>query len=458
MNILVLMLQSVRRDTNHGGSSKVAKDVCGMLGERGHDVTLLCSSAADNHEPYVLAQNVHVAPELPFRESWQDTWLVPPADLATIITTTIDHAADADRIVIFDAHFLYPDVLPSDVPTIWSLRDFVYVQALQGSMGFRRDRLVAPSAFVRDAFTDATRSWLPGIDDRVLTIGNGVDLDGFRPVDPASMRAELGFGDEPTLLFPHRPEEEKGLGAALEVCGRLARTDVPNVRLVIPRGTDVTTRPTVREFYAALEARVEGLGLAPNVVFCDWVTPDRMPELYAAASLTLCLGDIVEACSNVALESLACGTPVAASAVACFREYPQDVHKVAVGDVRQAEVVARSVLQGNDRLDVGGVRKRLGQSHAKAGMLEAFRQVIVDSTVMPPLQVRPPIVDMVKIPAWVSRQGDSLYDEYRKAFVPDGVLRRAWRAYGRFPFEARAVMGDAEVRDLLRAGLLVAAS
>jgi glycosyltransferase involved in cell wall biosynthesis len=457
VNILVLILQTIRPASNHGGSSKVVKDVCAELARHGHDVTLLCGATTDNSVSYELVNGVIVKPELPYRQAWQDTWLVPPADLSRIMMTVATHAASADRLLVFDSHFMYPDVFPTGLPVVWSLRDFVYVQALQGSMAFRRDLLITPSNYVRDAYCDAVSGWLPGIRDRVVTVRNGIDLDRYSPCDSSGVRARLGVGDAPMLLFPHRPEEAKGLSAALHLCRRLATGQVPEVRLLILRGTDVAIMPQVRAFYDRLGEEVARLGISDNVILHDWIEPDQMAEVYAASSVTLCLGDIVEACSNTALESMACGTPVVASDIACYREFPDHVRKIRVGDSDAAERAVLDLLSGADVLDVDGARCALRRGFGYAEMLSGFRRAVEETTVRPALVPEAQRLNSVRIPAWISVQGGLLYDEYRKGFVSSPVVDEIWSKYGRDPFDWHDGMTESAMLDLVRSGVLVAA-
>jgi glycosyltransferase involved in cell wall biosynthesis len=451
VRILVLMLQSIRASTNHGGSSKMVKNVCRDLVAHGHRVTLLCGATSDNDESFEL-DGVSVKPELPFRQSWQDTWYVPPADLTRIMSNVAAHAADADKVVIFDSHLPYPDLVPPSVPVVWSLRDFVYAQAMQGSMAFRRDLLIAPSDYVRDAYCDTVQSWLPGIGERVITIRNGVDHDLYRPSDPTRMRGLLRLGGGPVVLFPHRPDEAKGFGAALELCRRLSADRAPNVKLVIPRGTDVTIMPEVRDFYVRAEATIRELGIARNVVFSDWLAPEEMPELYSVADVTLCLGDIVEACSNATLESLACCTPVIASNIACYREFPAVVQKVPVADLDAAESAILRVL---DQTQPRPAPDELSRQYGHRRMLDAFRCAIESATVRAALTPQAPRATAAKIPVWISEQRGSLYDEYRKCVLPDLLLRTIWAQHGHDAFE---ISPGEDIDRLVRGGALVHAA
>lgn len=429
MKILVTILQTIRPTSNHGGSSKAVKAICTDLATHGHQVTLLCGATTDNRDPFELEPGVRVRPELPFRQSWQDTWLVPPADLAAIVGTTMAHARDAERIVIFDSHLPYPDILPAATPLVWSLRDFTYVQALQGSLAFRRDHLVAPSEYIRRAFCDTVAPWLPGVEQRVSVIENGVDLRRFSPTDRTSARRALGVEGDPILLMPHRPEEAKGFSAAIELCRRTV-AQCPDVRLLIPRGSDVTIMPEARRFYDTLVECATAAGIGDRLLMRDWLPASQVPLLYSAANVTLCVGEIVEASSNTALESLACGTPVVASNIACYRDFAEGILKVPVGDLDVTHGAIIDLLDAERPLDVTSLAER----HDHRTMLATWRETIETATARPPLVPAIPSGERAKIPVWISDQGDSLYDEYRAVAVPGRTLRNLWQRYGRDPF------------------------
>jgi glycosyltransferase involved in cell wall biosynthesis len=459
MNVLVLMLQSIRQQTNHGGSSKIVKDLVRYLATSAHDVTILCSRNDDNTAPFRLAPRVLVKPILPYRQSWQDTYLVPPFDLSQIIHLVLEHAEKSDHVLLFDCHFLFQDVIDPDLPLTCSLRDFVYVQALQGSFLFRRDRLIVPSNYIATCYEDAVASWLPGVRERIEVVPNGIDVGTYRPVDAADMRASLGLADDdfPVLLFPHRPEDAKGIHQALGAV-RLLLDRGHDARLIVSRGTDTEIMPEVDEHYRHLADVVSSMSLDDAVIFTNWLPPESMPALYSASDVTLCLGDIIEAFSNVAIESLACGTPVVACDIAFYKELSglRQLRKVAVGDLHDAVEAIADVMHPRAENLVAEDRAVLSERFNYASMLQRFRSLIENGTAHEPLKVDRAQGTIVRIPHWISTQAGGLYNEYSKRLVLDGRIRELWNRGRHEPFPYRDLgLSIREVRGLVAEGALV---
>ncbi|MCQ6271021.1 glycosyltransferase family 4 protein [Pseudarthrobacter sp. R1] len=439
------MLQSIRPRVIHGGSSKHLLAISSHLAGRGHQVTILCARAADNDKEYMTEEGVRIIPALPFRDSWVDTWYVKPASMARIVTLVREHASRSQRTIIFDSHFPFPDLLPDDVPLIWSLRDYTYMHALLGSTAFRRDVLVAPSQYIKQAFTDTMGGLLPGLAERVHVIPNGVDLSVDRIVRSSSAG--------PTLLFPHRPEAEKGFEDALKVTSRLVELGYSGTRLQLFRGVDAATRPEVASFYRDLHRSIESVGLSGHVNISDWAAPDEMPGHYAASHVTLCIGTIVEACSNTALESLACHTPVHAFAVGCYPELP-GVAVTPIGEL--SSLVQRIIdeMEGRQPRDWPAIDRALRERHAMPVMLDAFADLIENAEVLPALAPGRQQPTRLKIPSWVSVQKEVLYDEYERRMIPDPKLRHVWESYGHDAFHASDDFRSL-LKPLVRAGWLV---
>jgi glycosyltransferase involved in cell wall biosynthesis len=139
-----------------------------------------------------------------------------------------------------------------------------------------------------------------GVDsDRIQVLRNGVDLARFRPVEREGARRRLGV-EPPVVASVGHLIPRKGHDLILR-----ALTEVPEATLLIvgegPEGP-------------ALRRLAEGLGLAGRVRFLGQVAHDDMAQVYGAADL-LALASEREGWPNVLLEAMACGTPVAATAV-----------------------------------------------------------------------------------------------------------------------------------------------
>jgi D-inositol-3-phosphate glycosyltransferase len=168
------------------------------------------------------------------------------------------------------------------------------------------DRIVAAS--------EVERAQLVGLYgarfDRVSVIPCGVDTGLFRPGDPRAARARLGLDDRPTLLYVGRLAPIKGLSTLLEAVDRLAE-DGRRVRLLVIGGD-------ADEGVDGHEAYVRGLtcrlGLCDDVRFLGAQPQASLRDYYVASDLTI-MPSYYESFGMVALEAMACGSPVVASRV-----------------------------------------------------------------------------------------------------------------------------------------------
>jgi D-inositol-3-phosphate glycosyltransferase len=156
---------------------------------------------------------------------------------------------------------------------------------------------------------------------RVTVIPCGVDLELFRPGDAAGARARLGLGGTRVLLFVGRLTPIKGLETLLRALAAL-RAEAPgeSLRLVVVGGDK-------QEHWDSQSARVRRLagelGVEPWVDFRGPQPQDVLPDYYAAADLCI-MPSRYESFGMVALEAMACGTPVIASRVGGLATTVQD--------------------------------------------------------------------------------------------------------------------------------------
>ena len=135
---------------------------------------------------------------------------------------------------------------------------------------------------------------------RMRVVLHGVDLRLFQPpADRAALRNSLGLTG-PTLISVGHLIDRKGHDFAIR-----AMPDLPGHTLLI-----VGDGP--RE--AALRQLAYGLGLGERVRFLGHVDQARLPALMGAADALVNCSDR-EGIANVLIEAMACGTPVAATAV-----------------------------------------------------------------------------------------------------------------------------------------------
>lgn len=178
---------------------------------------------------------------------------------------------------------------------------------------------------------------LPGVP--VARIGLAVADPG--PVDRAAVRQRLGIAPE-TVLLVHIGflTPEKGL---VEVLGALAaaRTmGVPARLLVVGEGAQLEH----------IAATAERLGIGDATSFSGWVPADQFASLPSAADLGVVLRDPSAGETSAAVvRFLACGSPVAVSAVRQFLEWPERAApRVTPGPSACADL-ARLIRQAAER-------------------------------------------------------------------------------------------------------------
>lgn len=142
---------------------------------------------------------------------------------------------------------------------------------------------------------------------RIRTIPCGVDLELFRPLDRAAARAQLDLPrDAPIVLWVGRLEKLKGVDILVSA---LAQVEAADAQLLIVGGDE-----HAQGLKAELIAQAEAAGIAHRVRFEGPVLHERLPLYYAAANVCV-VPSYYESFGLVAVEAMACGTPVVASRV-----------------------------------------------------------------------------------------------------------------------------------------------
>jgi len=143
--------------------------------------------------------------------------------------------------------------------------------------------------------------------ERISVIPCGVNLKRFQPFDKDESRQKLGFGNEKIVLFVGRIESLKGVEQLITAISYLK--NYQNPRLVIVGGGDDSQYGIERLQRVSQELDIEDL-----VIFPGSIIQEKLPYYYSAADVCV-IPSYYESFGLVALESLACGTPVIANDV-----------------------------------------------------------------------------------------------------------------------------------------------
>ena len=144
--------------------------------------------------------------------------------------------------------------------------------------------------------------------DRIEVVPCGVDLSLFRPLDIEDARKRLGLNGEKVIIYVGRIEPIKGLELLLRSTAIMEGKDSLKVLVI---GGDSTREG---EGIDRLRDMAGELGVQDIMMFGGMVEQRLLPLYYNAADVCV-VPSYYESFGLVALEALACGTPVVASRV-----------------------------------------------------------------------------------------------------------------------------------------------
>jgi D-inositol-3-phosphate glycosyltransferase len=177
------------------------------------------------------------------------------------------------------------------------------------------DQIVAPNPDER-----AELVWRLGAHDcQVCMLPPGIDLQRFQPMDAAAARSRFGLPDGPLVLFVGRIDPIKDLETLLEAIALLKRCScdgqAPHLAIV---GGELDERGEPVGSLAGIYDRAREFGIANRLIPMGSRPQDDLPSLYSAA--TVCaVSSLYESFGLVAVEAMACGTPVVATRVGGMR-------------------------------------------------------------------------------------------------------------------------------------------
>jgi len=179
---------------------------------------------------------------------------------------------------------------------------------------------------------------------KIGVISPGVDLQHFRVMPMAEARRQLGIDEDMhILLFVGRIDSMKSIDTLIQALPviRARNPSIHEKLCVVVVGGDPDDSFDAET--AQLVTLVNNLGVSQQVQFVGAQDHSELLPYYAAASI-LVMPSIYESFGMVALEAMAAGTPVIASAVGGLTYLVQDGETGYLVPSREADVLADRII------------------------------------------------------------------------------------------------------------------
>ncbi len=328
-----------------GGMNVYVRELTRALGRLGIHVDVFTRSQ-DEHVPHVLHdlgygnRVVHVpaGPEQPFPKSQLADHI--PQFVEGIKQFAVEKGLHYDLI---HSHYWMSGIAAGMLADAWQ----VPVVHMFHTLGEMKNRIATSEAEKEGAYrldgerqvlaqadriiaaTQAEQAqllWLYKADlKKIVTIPPGVDTGHFYPIPADEAREYIGIPkDDRLVLFVGRIEALKGVDTLIRAmaCMRMSEMDKPAYLAII--GGDPNASPELMSHeMTRLQALCGELSMDRMVVFLGKRGQDTLPYYYSAAEL-LVMPSHYESFGMVALEAMACGTPVIASQVGGLAFLVQD--------------------------------------------------------------------------------------------------------------------------------------
>ena len=217
--------------------------------------------------------------------------------------------------------------------------------------------------------------------ERISVVPCGVNLELFQPMDKELAKQQLGFSDDKIILFVGRMEALKGVDQLLKAMSYLP--DTQGLRLVVIGGDEHSQYEMER-----LQRLSRELHIQDSVTFLGLVKHEELPRFYSAASVCV-VPSYYESFGLVALESLACGTPVVTTDVGDLKNIIRqgETGYVVIDNTPRcladkiALLLSRPSLNTNSALSIRASVSRFSWSNIAEAIIRECRLVLANSFV-----------------------------------------------------------------------------
>lgn len=395
-----------------GGMNVYVRDLARQLGQMGVHVDVFTRSQ-DEHVPHVLHdlgygnRVVHIpaGPEIPLPR--EDLVAYIPDFVKGILEFTTLKNQEYD---VIHSHYWMSGLAARQLKISWNLP----VVHMFHTLGIMKQRVARTSDEVEgdyrlngerqvlqiaDRIIAATPAelaqlqWLYQADvTKIKVVSPGVDLSHFYPIQEDEAKEFVGVMPcDRMLLFVGRIEPLKGIDNLIHAIALLREQDLFVCLSVIGGDPDVSPDTISAEMARLQELRAQH-NLNDMIAFLGKRSQDTLPYYYSAADAVV-VPSQYESFGMVALEAMACGTPVVASQVGGLAFLVQDGITGYTVPVDEIDALAKRLAQlvGDAEL-----RKRLGKQAAEFAQNYGWEKIALQLLEIYDFLVNPEEVDAVK--------------------------------------------------------------
>lgn len=319
-----------------GGMNVYVRELTRFLGQRGVHVDVFTRSQ-DEHVPHVLHDlgygnrvvHIHAGPEIP----------LPKASLMEHIpefsANILDFAAAKGiKYDLIHSHYWSSGIAAGEIQPAWNIP----VVQMFHTLGHMKNRIARHPSEYEGAYRLEGEQQVMSLADRIIAatpaeveqlttyyhvnpdkisiIPPGVDTSHFYPIPEDEAKAAVDIPqDARIILFVGRIEPLKGIDTLLKAIAIMmedCHLTTCNFSVVIIGGDPSESASQDETEMGKLKQLSHDLGLDEMVFFLGKRDQTSLPYYYSAAQI-LVMPSFYESFGMVALESMACGTPVVAS-------------------------------------------------------------------------------------------------------------------------------------------------
>jgi D-inositol-3-phosphate glycosyltransferase len=403
-----------------GGMNVYVRELSRELGRRGIGVDIFTRSQNPAAPPVVALDrgvrvvNLHTGPRVPYDKNWVLTYLPEFVNRVRCFADGEDLTYD-----LIHSHYWLSGEAALALRRSWGapiVHMFHTLGALKNRVARGKEEREAGQRIVierrlmaqADAIVAATlldRDQMVefyGLEpDRIRVAPCGVDLELFQPRDLTAARAELGLPPPPhrLLLLVGRIEPIKGIDALIRAVALLIERRPAwrgALTALVVGGDGEGERAHWNAEQRQLDTLRRGLGVADAVRFLGVRPQEQLPQLYAAADIVT-MPSHYESFGMAALEGLACGRPVVATAAggpALIVEDGTSGLLMPPGDpAALAERLERLLTDDALREGMGTAARwraeRFGWPAVTCDIMQIYRETLERATLRPTVTLRP---------------------------------------------------------------------